>query len=895
MIIAINTSLSNKLHNELRQNGIFITKLLAEMSSNYVLTEKWIPLQLMINDYMSGDKDIKYIFISDENGKVLAHTFKQGFPADLKEANIPNIGEEYSIQHFKTEMGLIHEVAAPVMKGEIGVVHIGISEDKIQRSVSDINKMLLWIMLSVMVIGGIIVVVFSMRLTQPLSVLADAAKAFGSGNLEGKVNVTTRDEIGQLGDTFNQMVEDLKNTTVSQKTLQTILDSMPFGVAIIDKDKRTQSLNKAALTLTGYESEEEIVGMNCNKTFCPAEEGKCPIFDLYQEIDNSEKILVTKEGRRIPILKTVVPIELHNKEVLLEAFIDITERKQAEESLVSAKARLQHLLISSPAVIYSCKSDFNMIFTFVSDNIKNLLGYEPKEFIKASNFWINNIHIDNLDQITAGMKRLLSRGHHIHEYRFRHKDGAYLWLRDEMRLIYDDEGNPIEIVGYWLDITERKQAEEQLSHRAFYDPLTDLPNRALFIDRLQVLIEQKKRYSQYLYAVLFIDIDRFKIINDSLGHLVGDQLLILAAQRLKKSVRAVDTVSRLGGDEFAILLKDLKEKTDIYVVINRIQNEMNLPFNLSGREIFSTISIGIAIADTIQYSNPEEILRDADTAMYYAKDRGKACYVLFEPEMHTHAVKVLQIETDLRRAIEQKEFVLNYQPIVSMKDNNIVGFEALVRWQHPERGLIPPDDFIPIAEETGLIIPIGKWILYEACRQMRDWQEKYPDYKHLSVSVNISSKEFSQPNFVQLIEKVLQETCLNPTSLKLEIVESMIIENYGHASTIFQQLRKLNIQIQIDDFGTGQSALNYMLHLPIDALKIDRSFVRKAAINEDGKEVVKTIIALAHIMKMDVVAEGIETVSEASLFKDMDTEYAQGFFFSKPLDSETIEDKFLSM
>jgi diguanylate cyclase (GGDEF)-like protein/PAS domain S-box-containing protein len=569
---------------------------------------------------------------------------------------------------------------------------------------------------------------------------------------------------------------------------------------------------------------------------------------------------------------------------------ELTERRQAEAALISAKARLQHLLISSPAIIYSRKHDSDMVFTFLSDNMKNHLGYNPEEFIEDPKFWINHIHSDNVDQITAGENRLSSRGHNIHEYQFRHKDGSYLWLRDEMQLICDDKGEPLEIVGYWIDITEKKQAEEQLSHRAFYDQLTDLPNRALFNDRLHVLFEHRKRYKDYLFGVLFMDVDRFKMINDSLGHIIGDKLLVLIAQRLRKCIRSADTIARFGGDEFAVLLEDLKEKNDIYTVINRIQNEINLPFHISSHEIFSTVSIGIAISDTTQYIRPEEILRDADTAMYYAKGSGKACHMLFNPGMHAHAVKALQIETDLRRAVERKEFVLHYQPIVSMNENNdIIGFEALVRWQHPERGLIPPNDFIPLAEETGLIVPMGQWVLLEACRQMRAWQDKYPAHQALTVSVNISTKEFSQPNFVQLIEKALQETGLSPNSLKLEITESMIIENYDYASIVFQKLRKINVQIQIDDFGTGHSALNYMLHLPIDALKIDRSFVRKAAMSEDVKEVVRTIISLAHIMKMDVIAEGVETMTEVELFRDMNSEYAQGFFFSKPMDSKTVE------
>ncbi len=567
---------------------------------------------------------------------------------------------------------------------------------------------------------------------------------------------------------------------------------------------------------------------------------------------------------------------------------ELAERKRAEAQLISAKARLQHLLISSPAVIYSCKEDAGLPFTFVSNNVKDQLGYEPADFLNDPKFWSSHVHIDDIDQATAGINRLLKRGHHINEYRLRHKDGSYLWIRDEMRLIIDDTGEPVEIVGYWIDITERKNAEDQLSHRAFYDQLTGLPNRSLFVDRLRISFEHKKRDKSYLFAVMFMDVDRFKLVNDSLGHLEGDRLLIIVGQRLKNSVRAFDTVARLGGDEFAILFDNIRDISDTESVIDRIYNEMKAPFILSGREVFATISMGIALSNTNDYAQTEDILRDADTAMYYAKASSKSRYVLFDMSMHTRAVAALQMETDLRMAIERKEFALFYQPIVTVTGSAVIGFEALLRWKRSDR-MILPNEFITIAEETGLIVPIGQWVLHEACRQMRQWQEKYPNFKHLTISVNLSTKEFSQPNFVQYIERVLHETGLWSGSLKLEITERMIIENYEHASTVFQQLRDLNVQIQIDDFGTGYSALNYMLYLPINALKIDRSFVRRITGDEDVKEVVRTVIALAHTMKMDVIVEGIEKEDELSLFREMKSEYAQGFLFSKPLESKAME------
>ena len=434
--------------------------------------------------------------------------------------------------------------------------------------------------------------------------------------------------------------------------------------------------------------------------------------------------------------------------------------------------------------------------------------------------------------------------------------------------------------------SDRKKAEELLTRQAFYDSLTNLPNRALFIDRLCSALERKKRYPDYSFALLFLDMDRFKIINDSLGHMMGDQLLIMLAQRLKKHVRSIDTIARFGGDEFAVLIQDTKEISGVYAIAERFHNEMRAPFSILGREIFTTMSIGIVMSNTADYTRPEELLRDADTAMYHAKERGKACHVTFDSTMHAKATAALWVETELRRAVEQNDFVVYYQPIISVEENKITGFEALVRWQHAERGIITPSEFITVAEETGLILPLGESVIRESCRQLKAWQAQFPSCLDLTVSVNVSSKVFSQPDFFDFVKNVLEETGLEGRCLRLEIVERTLIENPEPAAAVIKRFEDLDVRFDIDDFGTGYSALNYLRHFPIKGLKIDGSFINALTFDKNNTAIVKTIIALGQDLGLDVIAEGIETVEQLDVFKSMKGEYAQGFYLFRPMDSE---------
>jgi diguanylate cyclase (GGDEF)-like protein len=435
------------------------------------------------------------------------------------------------------------------------------------------------------------------------------------------------------------------------------------------------------------------------------------------------------------------------------------------------------------------------------------------------------------------------------------------------------------------EVCERKQAEEQLRHNAFHDGLTGLANRALFMDHLQLALARAQRHEGYRFAVLFIDLDRFKIVNDSLGHTVGDNLLVGVARRLETATRPGDTVSRLGGDEFTILLDDLGDSGEARSVAERLLRELSVPYNLGGHEVFTTVSLGVALSSP-DYHRPENILRDADTAMYRAKQLGKARYELFDQAMQARASELIGLERDLRRALEREELFLQYQPIVSLDTGTLHGFEALVRWQHPERGVIPPMKFIPIAEETGLIIQIGQWVLGEACRQMRQWQGLSAADEPLTISVNLSAKQFMQPDLLDQIQELLRETNLAPRSLKLEITESAVMEDIESATRTLERLRALGVELSIDDFGTGYSSLSYLQRFPVSTLKIDRSFVSRMTESEGTAEIVRTIMKLAQNLGMDVVAEGVETEGQRARLAALECEFGQGYYFAKPLDKD---------
>jgi len=583
---------------------------------------------------------------------------------------------------------------------------------------------------------------------------------------------------------------------------------------------------------------------------------------------------------------------------------NITDRKQAEQALLENERRFRALIENATDLILII--DAHGISTYVSPSVRKILGYIPEKTVGHSIFDL--IHIDDLLLITHTLNKAIENpgiSQPPIEYRVKHRLGSWSFFEGVVtNLLHDPAVAGIIINSH--DITQRKQTEEQWKHDALYDLLTHLPNRTLFMDRLEQTIKCAERRKNFLFAVLFIDIDRFKVVNDSLGHHIGDELIIIIAKKLKALLRNGDTVARLGADEFSILLEDISAVSDATCIANRINEQLALPIILDGNEVFITVSIGIALSSTSISSNvtsiraAENILRDAQIAMHSAKDLSRGSYQIFCTSMHTQLLKRLKLENNLQRALknlekqslsDRSEFMLHYQPIVSLTTNQIIGFEALVRWQHPELGLISPGEFIPLAEETGLIIPLGLWVLRKACFQLRQWQNEWPNNYPLKMSVNLSVKQFAQADLIAQIDKILLETQLDGGNLKLEITESALIENNGSVTEKMSQLRARNIELCIDDFGTGYSSLSYLHRFPMNTLKIDRSFVNRMGvanlINEGSiqpTEIVRSIITLSHNLGIDVVAEGVETSEQVVQLQALRCEYGQGYLFSKPLD-----------
>lgn len=519
----------------------------------------------------------------------------------------------------------------------------------------------------------------------------------------------------------------------------------------------------------------------------------------------------------------------------------------------------------------------------INRSLCEITGYAEEELL-GNNFQ-SITHQDDLSSVAVQFNQILEGrmpAAHL-EKRLLHKRGYNVWVHWSISRSGDAENHTAGLIFQLQDITDRKQAEEQLLYDAFHDGLTGLPNRALFLDHLKLAIERNKRNESRRFAVLFLDFDRFKIINDSLGHMIGDQLLIVFARRLESCLRPGDTIARLGGDEFTVLLDDITGHNEAIEIANRIQRSLEHPFKLGKHEVFTTVSIGIANSD-LGYEDADDMLRDADTAMYRAKARGISCQEVFDRTMHAQALNRLQIETDLRHAIERDELFVVYQPILELSTGRLSGFEALVRWNHPKQGLISPAVFIPVAEETGLIVQIGNWVLCEACRQMREWQTTHPESFPIQMSVNLSGKQFMQPSLIEQIKSALKITELDPKYMKLEITETVVMENVEATIAVLKQIRALGIELSVDDFGTGYSSLSYLHRFPVSMLKVDRSFVSQMTNNNENKEIVRTIVTLAHTLGMEIVAEGVETKEQLSTLLALKCKYGQGYLFSKPIE-----------
>ena len=565
---------------------------------------------------------------------------------------------------------------------------------------------------------------------------------------------------------------------------------------------------------------------------------------------------------------------------------EIQERRRVESALRQSEERYALAAQGASDGLWDWDLDRNEIY--LSPRWKEMLGFGESELSGSPHEWFERVHPDDLTKLQEALGTHSAGSHFQSEHRMRDRDGTYRWMLVRGIALCDGKGRATRIAGSQTDVTERKRIEGQLLHDAFHDALSGLANRALFLDRLGLSLARKKRRQDFHFAVLFLDFDRFKLINDSLGHLVGDRALVAVSHRLENCVRAGDTVARLGGDEFAILLDDVLHLKDVEKITRQLEERLTAPLHLDGHEIYVSASIGIAFGSS-GYERPEDILRDADAAMYRAKALGRARYEVFDEALHLEAIDRLRLETDLRRAVQEQSFGLHYQPIVSLADGRVTGFEALVRWRHPVWGLVPPDQFIQVAEETGLILPIGRWVLSEACGKIQKWQRDYPSEPAVSINVNLSRRQLLQADLVEQIRSCLEDSGVPPDCLRLEITESAILENLEAAAELLRHLKTLGIGLCIDDFGTGYSSLSSLQQFPVDVLKIDRSFIRGMGPEGDRDEIVRAVVGLAHSLHLEVVAEGVETEGQLARLKAMDCEFGQGYLLSRAIDVDGVE------
>ncbi len=655
-----------------------------------------------------------------------------------------------------------------------------------------------------------------------------------------------------------------------------------------DLDGNFTSLNRSGEEITGY-SRDEALGMHLSEVVAPEFiEGAKTMISRKLEEDRSttyELEIIRKDGRRVPLELSSRLIVSNGLPVGVQGVgRDITERRQAELSL--------HKTLSLFTSTFESTADGIVVMSLdqqiVTANQKFIEMWGVSEAIMESKDGKRLVKLvteqaKDSDDFRRQLSETYADPHGTFTELLELKDGRIFERYSQPQYL---EGKPVGRVACFRDITERTRAEQRLRHYALHDTLTDLPNRVSFMDHLRQAVERGASNEHARFAVLFLDLDRFKVINDSLGHAVGDKLLIAIAERLTVCVRPGDVVARLGGDEFTILLNRSGDTTEVARVAERLQTRISAPFKIDNYEVFTTASIGIVNSSSVTRS-AEDFLRDADAAMYRAKDSGKARYEIFDREMHVRNMNLLQVETDLRHAVERKQFEVFYQPIVNLETGSIHEFEALIRWRHPVHGLVNPNEFITVAEETGLIIPIGKWIIEESCRQVVRWQSKFTD--PLSVSVNLSAKQLMHPNLTSQVKDVLLETGLSPSQLKLEVTETNVMEHAENALSVLKALNALGISLSTDDFGTGYSSLSYLQRFPFDRLKIDRSFIDKMEGNDKGTAIVKTILMLGENLGIEVVAEGIETQEQLDMLRDLGCRLGQGYLFSRPVPAKGVE------
>ena len=666
--------------------------------------------------------------------------------------------------------------------------------------------------------------------------------------------------------------------------LSALIDNPSLGLCIIEADSRITAINKTAVRLFGLPGTGHARQLSFwdlpDAEDAPAV--RAAVLDAFQGEQAPFRFCRTFSGVRRHFSTTVLPIrspddDIHQLTIVVE---DITEQRELEEAV--RERERGYALAQRGANVGLWDWDMAGETVFFSDRWRSMLGYGPNHKFEEIDDWFRRVHPDDLEPLKASIRAHLlgDTPKFESEHRMKMVEGGYKWVLSSGLAARRPDGKAYRMAGSQADIDARRAAEERLMHDAFHDPLTGLPNRALFIDRLERAFRRRERNEGSLFAVLFLDLDRFKVVNDSLGHNVGDRLLTEVAGRLGDCVRGNDTVARLGGDEFTLLLEDIHNVHDATRVATTIHEQLSKPFRTDGLELFTSASIGISTSSPT-HEKPEDVLRDADAAMYRAKTNGKARHEVFDIEMHSSALDALKLESELRRAFERDEFRLHYQPIVNLRTGRIGACEALVRWQHPERGLLSPGLFLPVVEDTGMMVELGEWVLRNACAELASWRRK--GFEELKVSVNTSPHQYRRANLPEMVQEVLAENNLPPSHLFLELTEDQAMEDINKTISTLEKLRKIGVGISLDDFGTGYSSLSYLRRLPITVLKIAREFVAEITNSHEDSTIAAAILHLAHSLGLKVVAEGVESPNDLQYMIDHSCDFVQGYVFFPPL------------
>ncbi len=937
--------LDESMTREYEGRAVALARSIADGNTETLLSQKAGAIQAAIDLHqeMGG---LSYILVVDPQGEVIAHTFTPGVPEEVlqvvREApGKAHFGAGHDIRTLTLhgDREVIH-VVQPVLSGKGGCVHIGLDKEPIRRAIGQAILRQQVLTLGVFLASVALALLFIRSITGPLRSLAVYAQRVAAHDFSASCEVRTGDEIGSLAEAMRSMagqisghVSQLEHSVAEATSelqdalgsLSAIVGNLADGLLVVDEAGVILRHNPALLRMFGLEG-QNLAGQGCAGVFGPlvmealtrAQDAAQGAVAALHEVQAARP-----DGTVFPVEITVSRVPLSGGAASVCILRDITVAKKAEQEREQSHALLERMVaertrdhsraniqlkieVAERKVVGDALRRAESKYRGIFENaVEGIFQVSPEGRYISANPAMANIfgHASAEDLIAA----LSARSPYLEparreaflaameetgqvrdfESQVRRRDGSVVWISENARKVVDATGQTLCFEGFVSDITLRKEAENRLVHQAFHDALTGLPNRLLFMDHLRMAMERARRRPDFRFAVLYMDLDRFKVINDSLGHDIGDQLLRHVANVLTTCARSMDTVARFGGDEFAILLEDITAPRDAILFARRILEDISRPLDLDGREVMTSGSLGIVLR-TERYERPEALLRDADTAMYNAKALGKSRFKVFNQKMHTQALELMELEVALRRALDQEELVLLFQPILDIREGRLAGFEVLLRWRHEDGRDIPPGEFIPLAEDTGIIYPLDYWVFAQACCSVRRFEqilEARPPFNcaGFATNINISAKHFRSPMLVAHLEQTVKSCGVDPRSIALEITESVLVDNVPSATDVAAKIRELGLGLCIDDFGTGYSSLSYIQRFSVDAIKIDRAFVAgigREALDGGSEAIVKTLVTLGAGLGLKVVAEGVETAEQLAFLSGLGCQYAQGFLFA---------------